>query len=140
MEISIIKIMDKDHKRIKELLGLFEIDSNNLQKALESFNRFKWNLEKHFFIEEKVIFNVTLEDEDQDLSTILNEHSEILNLMSIIEEELMDNKKPDISEMKKLLLSHARFENYIFYPKLDETLNEEQKQEIIDRIKDIIIN
>ncbi len=133
--ISIIKLMDKDHKKIKELLLVFENS-----ETIQNFNRFKWNLQKHFFIEEKVIFNTdSLGEDNENLSLILNEHSQILNLMDMLEEDLIDNKKPKTAEMKHLLLNHARFEDEVFYPKLDEILDEQQKQNIIDRTKDIII-
>ena len=76
---------------------------------------------------------------NNELQVILNEHSKILNLLSIIEDELSDDKKPNISEMKQLLLAHANFEDEMFYPKLDEILNETQKTGINTKIKDIII-
>lgn len=132
---SIIKIMDKDHKKIKELLEIFEKD-----KSENSFNRFKWNVEKHFFIEEKLIFSAkSLDQENQELLDILEEHSEINNIIEKYEEELFENKNPDISELKQLLSSHAKFEDEIFYPKLDESLNPEEKQEIISRCKEVLI-
>ncbi len=144
MEISITRTMDSDHRKIQAILERFEEEINqDSEKATMTFNIFKWNLEKHFFTEEKVIISSYIaetEDEKEDMSTILNEHVEIQVLIKIIEEALSKNKKPDLSNIKKILKSHSKFEDEIFYPKLDEILNDKQKQEIIIRIKEIIIN
>lgn len=143
MTITILKIMDKDHNKIKEILMDFEKEENkNFEKSKHVFIRFKWMLEKHFFIEEKAIFNfyiVESPEENENLMKILKEHREILDLIEKSEEILFDQKKLEIDELKQVLLAHAKFEDEIFYPNLDDILNEEQKQEMINRIKDIII-
>ena len=143
MDITIIKVMDKDHKKIKEILLEFEKEeNNNFEKSKETFMRFKWMIEKHFFIEEKAIFNfyvIESPEENEDLMRILKEHREILNLIERSEESLFDQKKLEIDELKHYILAHAKFEDEVFYPKLDETLDLEKKQDMINRIKDIII-
>jgi hemerythrin superfamily protein len=143
MNITIVRVMDKDHSKIKEVLMEFEREENrNFEKSKEIFMRFKWMLEKHFFIEEKAIFNHYISEsseENESLIRILKEHREILDLIEASEENLFDEKKLDLDDLKHYILAHARFEDEVFYPKLDELLNEEKKQEIINRIKDIII-
>jgi len=143
MKSSILKTMDKDHVMIKEVLIDFEKEENkNFEKSKHVFSRFKWMLEKHFFIEEKAIFNfyiIESPEENDNLMRILKEHREILGLIEEAEELLFDQKKLEIEELKHYILAHAKFEDEVFYPNLDEILTEEQKQEMISRIKDIII-
>ena len=143
MQISILKTMDKDHKKINEILIDFGKEENkNFEKSKHVFIRFKWMIEKHFFIEEKAIFSLyTAEspEEYENLMKILKEHREILDLIVKSEEILFDQKKLEIDELKHAILAHVKFEDEVFYPRLDELLDEEQKQEMIDRIKDIII-
>lgn len=141
--MTIVKVMDKDHSKIKNILIDFGKEENkNFEKSKHVFIRFKWMIEKHFFIEEKAIFNyykIKSQEENENLMKILKEHREILDLIAKSEEILFDQKKLEIEELKHLLIAHATFEDEIFYPNLDEILSEEQKQEMINRIKDIII-
>jgi len=143
MEITILRVMDKDHKKIREVLIDFEKEENkNFEKSKEIFMRFKWMLEKHFFIEEKAIFNfyvVESMEENENLMRILKEHREILDLIKRSEELLFDEKKLEIEELKHYINAHAKFEDEVFYPKLDESTEEDKKQEMINRIKDILI-
>lgn len=143
MGLTILKVMDKDHIKIKDMLMDFGKEENkNFEKSKHIFIRFKWMLEKHFFIEEKAIFNLYIvesPEENDNLMKILKEHREILDLIERSEELLFDQKKLEIEELKHYILAHAKFEDEIFYPRLDEILDEEKKQEMINRIKDIII-
>jgi hypothetical protein len=144
MKLSILKTMDKDHTKINEVLMEFEKEENkNFEKSKEIFMRFKWLLEKHFFVEEKAIFNsyhVRKMEENENLMKILKEHREILCLIDNMEELLFDEKVLKIHDLKRFIVAHATFEDEVFYPNLDEILSEEQKQEIITRIKDVIIS
>jgi hypothetical protein len=143
MKLSILRVMDKDHVKIKEILMDFEKEENkNFEKSKHVFSRFKWVIEKHFFIEEKAIFNfyiVESTEENENLMRILKEHREILDLIVRAEESLFDQKRLDIDELKHYILAHAKFEDEVFYPKLDEILDDEKKQEMVNRIKDILI-
>ena len=50
---SLCEIMLIEHSRLNNLLNEFEKDPSN-----QTLNEFKSNLEKHFFIEEKIIFDI----------------------------------------------------------------------------------
>ena len=142
MSQSIPSIMLKEHNKIKIFLDRFEQELNeNFHSSEKTFIEFKWSLEKHFFIEEKVIFTVlrTLnEEENEDMFNLLKEHKDMLFLIKNIEEHFFRNIKPDIRDLKKTLLSHAGFENEFFYPKLEMELNEKQKCLIIEQCKAVI--
>lgn len=133
--------MLKEHERIMKLLDIFENDISNMSLARNSFNRLKWNLDKHFFVEEKVIFTVFEKESDldnNDMMRLLKEHKDIYWLLERIEDDLENGIRPKLERFKKLLKEHAGFEDSFFYKKLDEELNAEQRSMIIDRADEII--
>ncbi|MBS3075910.1 hypothetical protein J4429_05640 [Candidatus Pacearchaeota archaeon] len=67
------------------------------------------------------------------------EHEKILWLLNSIEENLINNIKPDISEARRLLDAYLKFECEFFYPKLDEEIPEKEKLKIFERIEEVII-
>ncbi len=140
---TITKIMGKEHKRIEELLHEFENKVNqDKESAIKIFNIFYWNLEKHFFIEEKVIFSIfnssNSENDTNDLANLLKDHKDILFLIEKIEDNINNNVKEELEDLKKILSAHAKFEDEEFYPRLDEELDELQKQLIFERADEII--
>ncbi len=93
-------------------------------------------------MEEKATFELYSKmknEEIEDIFKLMREHGEIVELIRNIEQGLINNVKPDISGLKDSLLSHANFEDEFFYPKLDEELTPEQRQEICDRAREIIM-
>jgi len=141
MEKSIPGIMNHEHARIKIMLEDVENNLENLQKAKELFNIFKWNLEKHFFVEEKVIFTIygkSKQDEDYDIFNLLKEHKDMLWIFEKIENSFINSQKPDLTDLKEILDAHATFESKTFYPRLEEELSHEEKQIIIDRAEEIV--
>jgi hemerythrin superfamily protein len=142
MEETISTIMMKEHSMLNAVLGSFERNLEiNKERAKENFDKFKWNLEKHFFVEEKAIFDVSgnLESEEiSDIFDLMQEHSKIMIELKDIEKNLNSGKTVDVTAFKKNLLEHAKFEDEIFYPKLDEKLSLEKRKEIVSRAKEII--
>jgi hypothetical protein len=54
---SILDVMATDHTRLlKYLQGLKNNLTHNPKVLSKSFTIFQWNLEKHFFVEERAIF------------------------------------------------------------------------------------
>jgi iron-sulfur cluster repair protein YtfE (RIC family) len=140
MEKKISETMLGEHGKIdqmlKELESCKDCESDELYVL---FNKFKWNVEKHFFVEEKAIFSLldkTKGEEVADTFDLMQEHRKIIEQIKEIEDNL--NENPDLSELKKGLKKHSEFEDQTFYPSLDRTLNDQQKTEIIERAKEII--
>jgi len=133
--MEIAKIMLKDHLKLNSFLDETESYAD-LDLIKKTFSKFKWNLEKHFFVEEKVIF-ITLSENDE-IINLVKQHKDILWLIKKIEESINKNEKPDISKLKQALDNHIVYENNIFYPLLDDTLDENQKQIILDRAEEIL--
>jgi hemerythrin-like domain-containing protein len=142
MEKSITSIMLREHEKIKNLLEKVQNELKiNIQNSEMIFREFKWILDKHFFVEEKVIFTIfdsSNEEENIEMLNLLKEHKDILFLIKKIEEHFLKDIKPDMDKLKNDLLAHAKFENEVFYPRLEDELDEKQKCLIIERCKDMI--
>ena len=141
MTQTIERLMLKEHKRLNRFLDILEKELDNHEKTLKNFSRFKWNLEKHFFLEEKVIFDNFINmsgKETNDTFQLLEEHVKIIELLKILEKRLNNKIKPEIHILKKMLLTHRDFEDEEFYPGLDRKLTPEQKKQMSERIKEIV--
>jgi hemerythrin superfamily protein len=141
---AILDLMVKDHHRILEYLKDVE---NNLGRDFgfisNSFNTFQWNLEKHFFVEERAIFLTYIpEDAAQEydfFSDLMDQHTELLEKIKTLRKKLQRREPFDLNELKTFLVKHKTFEERNIYPLLDQKLDESEKDFIIDRIKDIRI-
>lgn len=137
-DIEILDLMVKDHQKIVKLLkelhanfaDVFEVKS-------KLFEKLKWGLEKHFFIEERAIFVFYAPQDETEVNIIpdlLKEHDMILEKLSELEEDLKTRFDTHFIEFQKLLMKNKTFEEGVFYPKLDQGLDENKKKIIIDRI------
>ena len=131
-----------EHKRLKILLeGCLKNSAHSPILAEEFFVKFKWNLEKHFFLEEKVIFsNPAVENSEhtEEIDDILKEHKEILEIVRSIELDKFGLNEEKLKLLKKIVEKHAQFEDEDFYPRLDEILTQEQKQEIFRESRKVL--
>ena len=142
-ENSILKIMIKDHCKIEELINNLEnsskLDYESMNKA---FSRFEWELEKHIFIEEKAIFT-SYNPEDviegyKMIPELTKQHNYILNTLNNWRDDIRKRRTiTDIYSLKEFIIKHKNFEEEKVYPKLDESLTEDVKQNIIEKIKEI---
>lgn len=136
--------MVEDHCKIEELINNLE---RNIEKeypaVTELFNKFEWNLEKHIFIEEKVIFTSYNPDDIINgykmLPELTKQHNVILNKLDLFRKDVRKKRKiTDINGFKEFLLNHKNFEEKNVYPKLNESLDDQHKRLIIKKINDII--
>jgi len=142
-KIDILQRMIDDHIKIEKLMDNLEKDIDKDYEIIKkSFTKFEWNLEKHIFVEEKVIFtnynpeNVT--EGYQMLPELTKQHNFILNQLSNWRKELVNKRKIDgFFKFKKVLINHKDFEENEVYPKLDQSLTESNKKHIIDRLNEI---
>jgi hemerythrin superfamily protein len=141
---SILKIMVKDHRRIEDLIDSVEKSLDDDFKIIEKvFDKFEWQLQKHIFAEEKAIFTF-YEPEDVSsgykmLPVLTKQHNDILNRLETMQRDVQNGKTPEkVSEFKKVLMKHRTFEEVEVYPKLQETLSEKQKNQIIEKVKMIL--
>ena len=136
-------LMVKDHAHILKLLK--EVTSHiadDVELVMRLFQNFKWNIEKHFFVEERAIFtayNPEHVSEGYDIFLDLSkEHTTILDRLQEIERMLMKGEKVDLSTLRELLVHHKTFEEQSIYPVLDREIDEAEKRFIIERISEII--
>ncbi len=141
--VSLAKIMLENHKMIGELFEKFKKSLvHDPKTSLKMFDDFMWHLEKHFFIEEKIIFldyHPHSEEISAAISNLPKEHETMLNLSKKIEEALIKNRKVDNSEFNELrdtLLKHKEYEDEVLYPMLDLELSKAKKELICGKIKE----
>lgn len=139
---SITEIMLKHHIRIIDLLNIITDKVQQKNTALaDVLSKFRWELEKHFFLEEKAIFQLHYSEnvETNRIKTRLKkEHNNLIKRFDRIEEDLKNNSEIDITEFRKQYLKHMNFENKFFYPRLDKELDDDRKMMIIERITDSV--
>jgi hemerythrin-like domain-containing protein len=141
MKRTITKIMINEHRILEQILDEFEESLKDLKKAKEIFSKLIWNIEKHFFVEEKVIFSIynDNEQENEELSRIIKEHREVQWLLKRMQQDINKGITPKKSRLREILRHHEKKENEILYPKFDEELDPVQKKMIIERAGDFLI-
>ena len=133
--MSITRLMIEEHNKIESSLKKF-LDNPSRQNFLSFGERVK----RHFGVEKGVIFILTEKYLGEDLNAIFKlteQHIEILKEIMEIKKQFGSAEKL-ISIMAKDLEAHKRYEEKVFYPKLDRTLDELQKEEIIERLRRVI--
>lgn len=142
-ENDILPLMIEDHNKIEKLMDNFQVNIDKDYEILKkSFHEFEWKLEKHIFVEEKVIFtNYNPEDVSEGyrmLPELTKQHNFILNQLSLWRKDLASKGKiEDFYKFKKVLVNHKIFEENQVYPQLDESLTDSDKKLIIDRLNEI---
>ncbi len=135
--------MVKDHTRLLKYLQDVKNNLTHDPKVLsKSFTIFQWNLEKHFFVEERAIFTSydpeNIDDGYQLFSDLSKQHTVILENVESLRKNLRSAKPKDVSDLKTTLLNHKNFEEKHVYPILDVQINEREKQLMIERINDVL--
>jgi len=142
--ISILELMIKDHRKIEELIGdLEEKTKENFDSMKKSFNKFEWELEKHIFTEEKAIFtSYNPEDVTEGykmLPELTKQHNYIINTLNNCREDIRKRRKiRDVYSFKEFIIKHKSYEEEKVYPKLDESLPEDEKRRIVAKINEIV--
>ena len=140
---ELLNIMVKDHNRLMKYLIDVENNLNSdFEVLLKYFNTFEWNLEKHFFVEERAVFTDYnpdyFEDGHQLFTTLSKQHTKILEKVEFLRKRLRMGKSIDVSDLEAILLKHKTYEEKNVYPVLDLEISEGEKRFMIERIKDII--
>jgi iron-sulfur cluster repair protein YtfE (RIC family) len=138
---TILEIMLDDHALIEVLLIAFRDNlGKDIESIEESFDKFRWELEKHIFVEEKVIFKFCNLPESEICKTVNNlvkDHDNMLAMLNEVQNDLVTKNETDISKFQELLKTHRKIEEEVLYPRLDQILDKEQKEIIIARINEV---
>lgn len=140
---QLLNVMVKDHNRLMNYLG--DVKDNlesDFEVLLKRFNTFEWNLEKHFFVEERAIFIAYnpdyIEDGHQLFTNLSKQHTNILEKVEFIRKMLRSGKSIDVSDLEEMLLKHKTYEEKNVYPVLDVEISEGEKEFMIERINDLL--
>lgn len=143
-DISILKLMIKDHSKLVNLINnLEEKSKEDFESMKDTFTKFEWELEKHIFIEEKAIFTDYNPDDITEgykmPPELTKQHNYITNTLNNWRNDVQKRRIiTDVNSFKEFLINHRSFEEEKVYPRLDESLLEEQKKHIIKKINEII--
>lgn len=140
---SILELMTADHAKILKLIHDVEKSIGiELVSLMKVFDTFEWELEKHIFTEEKAIFTSyspkNIVEGYKMVPELVQQHNDILNRVRVMRKDLMWNKPIKFHEFKELIMAHKTFEEVSLYPKLDQELTTQQKQNIINKIREIV--
>lgn len=139
--IRIADVMRQEHIRLANMLG--DLITNITKGSKDSFKKFiqlKWNVEKHFFIEEKAIFEAYSDKVEVDNKEIrlIEEHKQMIEMILNAKKMMEQGKVPDFTEFQKFMLKHQKIEDEHFYTGLENNLTEDEKAEILDKTREII--
>jgi len=138
---SILEVMVADHEKIVKLLHDVRksvvLDNKILKKSFETFY---WELEKHIFTEEKIIFTSYKPEDFNEgykmVPNLMKEHNIIYKKLNEMRKKINSNKPCDFQEFKDILFKHKCFEEGHLYQKLDQELDLKTKKMMIDRINE----
>lgn len=138
---EILNTMIEEHALIEVLLLVFKNDLTKEPGSAEnSLNKFSWELEKHFFVEERAIFKFCGSPDSeicQIVQELIQEHSIMLEMLNEIKNDLVIGKNIEISSFLILLEKHRNTEEKKLYPKIDQEFSQENKDIIISKINEI---
>jgi iron-sulfur cluster repair protein YtfE (RIC family) len=142
---DILKIMDRDHEELAVQFTQFLLYINsNSEKSSTIFADLKRNLNKHFKWEEKILFPIIEErggPAGSDITFVLkNEHTQIKKMfISKIERLVKEKNYSEILTLtiglEEMLTMHRQYENDIFYPWFDDSLDEAEKKRVLSQLK-----
>lgn len=142
---TILGLMLRHHALIETLLKTFQ---DNLREdsgaGRDSLNKFRWELEKHIFVEENVIFKTcSMKDSEgcKVVHNLIRGHFTMMNILDDVSQTMNKGKidEKEIFLFQKFLTAHKQTEEKKLYPKLDATLSNKDKKTIIYRINEIPI-
>ncbi len=135
---QITVLMAKSHAKLNLTINKIVGGVNMTQKArVVLFAEFQKDILKHFWIEEKSIFGLV--DHDPKITEAVRElykdHIKIVLIISEIEKELTTGASGKLGDFIEIMREHTRMENEIFYPYLDMKLSPENREEVLNIIK-----
>lgn len=138
---AITSAMLKQHRIVNGFLNDFEkVSEEEVSDMRTKFDLFRWNLEKHVFIEERNIFTVADKKnkvEMKQLQNLLKDHKDIIEIIDGMIKDILDGVKPNVSVLRELLFAHEQREVESFYPLLDNRLSVADKKNILEKISEI---
>jgi len=138
---SILEYMAKEHEKCDELFATAEqqVSKGNWKDANAAFNDFASATERHFLMEEQVLFRYierTMGNSGGPIAVMRMEHSQMRSLLQTMAEMLeQENKDGFLGEAETLLIlmqQHNMKEEQIVYPMAERILATGQEQVIAE--------
>ena len=140
---TILNLMTEHHALIEVYLSIVQNKLNESPEMIkEAFDNFKWQLEKHFFFEERSIFPSYKAGNKEIgglIREIISEHIIMLQKVASLQEQLDRGETIDVSALQKILTAHREKEEKQLYPILDEEFTPYQKMVVAKKIGDIVM-
>ncbi len=140
---TILNLMIDHHALIEVYLSIVQNKLDEKPETVkEAFDNFKWQLEKHFFFEERSIFpsykagNVKIVGL---IEEIISEHIMILQKTVALQEQLNKGEAIEVSDLQKTVTVHREKEEKELYPLLDEEFTPYQKETTAKKIGAIVM-
>jgi iron-sulfur cluster repair protein YtfE (RIC family) len=143
---GVLKLMNDDHQKLEKLfVKLHSAIETRDPKAAILFKEFKQILQKHFVWEEKTLF--PLFEKRTGLSGVdtifilRNEHHQINKMFILKIDVLISDQRykeilPLLTGLGEMLTMHRKMETDIFYPWFDESLEQDEKNHVIEKLKE----
>jgi len=136
----------KDHRIIaKQLYELKKSIESGCEDCIEKLKKFKWSLERHFFIEEKFLYTdyTPIDSEDSEMiNDVLRQHESVLKSLKELEKNMTSDSntiKNSIKALQKELMEHKGFEDNILYPKLEDEFKDQKKRFLLEKLKEELL-
>ena len=142
---TITAFFEQDHDRLDELFKTFQqLKRSDFAKAKESFQGFKFGLQRHIVWEEDLLFALwekkTGMSDSGPTPAMRNEHRQIGKQLEAIHQKVMD-RNPDSDQEEQALLdllgSHNRKEERALYPAIDQVTSAEERETVFQEMKNI---
>ena len=141
---KIVDFMINEHGEMFNTLVQFRFQISHLHDnkiALEKFIKFKNKLTPHHDAEENLIFPKQKNPKYLRIIKVLKQQHKLIEA-KVAEIENILTKQEDVfdasAKLQEILREHVKFEEKSFYPKLDNDLSEEQKNNLIQSFSESI--
>lgn len=133
--VNLKEVLKKDHIRLIDLLDRF-LNTRSENNLIIFLN----NAERHLAIENEWIYKLGNIDELKDINLrILDDHKRFSKVLAKARvTDLFDLDISILRELREPFMKHNNFEDVKFYPVLDLKLNDNDKNELIDEVKNEI--
>jgi regulator of cell morphogenesis and NO signaling len=142
---TITAFFEQDHDRLDELFKTFQqLKRFDFAKAKETFEAFKFGLQRHIVWEEDLLFSLwekkTGRSEEGPSVVMRVEHRQIGQQLEAIHRKVVE-QNPDSDQEEQALLdllgSHNRKEERALYPAIDQVAGPEERETVFQSMKNI---
>ncbi len=139
---SIMEFMSKDHDKLDGIFKEFQ-SLKKTDKAKKLFSDFDAGLRMHITWEEEILFPIFEEKtgmKDEGPTQVMREeHKQIKEFLGKINDKVAENGETDEFEngLLEVLTQHNDKEENILYPMIDDSLNEKEREEVLEKINSL---